>query len=145
MYLIRDTSLDFLVPYVDPIVVLLVVLISISVPVRMAWQALMELLNRTPSPEIVDEVRKIITESTSGLPVEQLFVRVVQPGRTRMVLVHVVLPSDYAPGPLTSLDALRMGTLERLQAAHLATILDMVFTADPKWGAPLSESTHGAV
>ena len=143
--LIRDTPLHFLTPYVDPIVVLIVVLISISVPVRMAWRALMELLNRTPSPEIVDEVREIIDESTSGLPVKQLFVRVVQPGRTRMVLVHVVLPSDYAPGPLASLDALRMSTLERLREAHLATLLDMVFTADEKWGAPLSESSQGVV
>jgi predicted Co/Zn/Cd cation transporter (cation efflux family) len=145
MHLIRDTGLDFLVPYVDPVVVLVVVLISISVPVRMAWQALMELLNRTPSAQIVEDVRKIISESTSALPVEQLFVRVIQPGRTRMVLVYVVLPSDYAPGPLTSLDALRMSTLERLREAHLATVLDMVFTADEKWGAPLNESSQSLV
>jgi predicted Co/Zn/Cd cation transporter (cation efflux family) len=62
-----------------------------------------------------------------------------------MVLVHVVLPSDYAPGPLTSLDALRMSTLERLREAHLATVLDMVFNADEKWGAPLNDSSQSLV
>ena len=37
---IKKTAIEFLVPYVDPALVLVVVLISISEPVRMAWQAL---------------------------------------------------------------------------------------------------------
>jgi hypothetical protein len=34
------------------------------------------------------------------------------------------------------LDAVRTETLKELKTAHLATVLDMVFTADPVWGAP---------
>ncbi len=34
------------------------------------------------------------------------------------------------------LDAVRAETLKELKTAHLATVLDMVFTADPIWGAP---------
>ena len=82
IFVMRDTALDFLVPYVDPIVVLVlvVVLISISVPVRMAWQALMELLNRAPSAEILEDVKQSVREGTQELPVQTLFVRVIQPG-----------------------------------------------------------------
>jgi hypothetical protein len=42
------------------------------------------------------------------------------------------------PRSLESLDALRERTLARLKEAHLATILDMVFTHDRRWGAPES-------
>ena len=84
--LIEGTTFDYLAPYVDPTLVLLVVMISISVPVRMAWQALMELLNRAPHPEIVNRVKEIIQTCTDDLPVRMLFVRVIQPGRTRIVV-----------------------------------------------------------
>ena len=134
--IIRNTSFKFLVPYIDPCLVLVVVLISISVPVRMAWQALMELLNRTPSQEILQEVESIISQSTAHLPVQKLYVRVIQPGRSRMVLVHVVLPTDFQVDGLAMLDAIRRETLEKLKKAHLATALDMVFTTDALWGAP---------
>jgi cation diffusion facilitator family transporter len=134
----KGSTFEYLVPYVDPSLVITVVLLFISIPVRMAWQALMELLNRTPPAEIVQQVTKTVAACTAELPVQQLYVRVIQPGRTRMVLAHVVLPRDFQVRELESLDALRAHTLEVLQKAHLATILDMVFTADPGWGAPFS-------
>ncbi|MBT8328467.1 MAG: hypothetical protein KJN87_02085, partial [Desulfofustis sp.] len=48
VYLIQQTRFSHLTPYIDPLLVLTVVLISILFPIRMAWQALMELLNRAP-------------------------------------------------------------------------------------------------
>ena len=137
--LIEHSSLDYIVPYIDPSLVLVVVLISISVPVRMAGQALMELLNRAPSPEIVQQVEDIVKKCTAGLPVQSHFVRVIQPGRTRMVLAHLVLPTDFKVEGLPALDALRTETLRELKTAHLATVLDMVFTSDPAWGEPLGK------
>ena len=136
--LIQGTSLDFMAPYVDPILVLVVVSISISVPVRMAWYAQMELLNRAPSRDTVEQVTRIVTSATEALPVEKLFVRVIQPGRTRMVLAHVVLPIDFKIEGLPQLDKLRANALGKLKQAHTATALEMVFTADPQWGAPQS-------
>jgi predicted Co/Zn/Cd cation transporter (cation efflux family) len=56
IYLIQDSEYAYLSPYVDPALVLIVVLISISVPIRMAWQSIQGLLNRAPSPEIVSTV-----------------------------------------------------------------------------------------
>jgi predicted Co/Zn/Cd cation transporter (cation efflux family) len=143
IFLIQKTAFAYLVPYIDPSLVLVVVLISISVPVRMAYQALMELLNRTPSPEIVREVSRIVEDCTALLPVQDQVVRVIQPGRTRMVLVHLVLPPDFRVVGLPALDAIRADTLEKLQEAHPGTFLDIVFTADPDWGAYAEPVSRG--
>ncbi len=140
LFLMRGTDYESLMPYVDPIVVLTVVLISVSVPVRMAWRALMELLNRAPSPEILSEVTREVREAVKELPVRKLFVRVIQPGRTRMVLAHVVLPRDFQVESLTRLDDIRATTQQRLQQTHPATAIDMVFTADSDVGAPTATS-----
>jgi predicted Co/Zn/Cd cation transporter (cation efflux family) len=58
-----------------------------------------------------------------------------------MVMAHVVLPTDFQVEGLPALDTLRAETLKELKSAHLATVLDMVFTADPVWGAPSSLNT----
>ncbi len=109
----------------------------------MAWHALMALLNRAPDGAIVAHVTDIVDQGLSELPVKERFVRVVQPGRDRMVLVHVVLPADYAPDGLGHLDSVRAKTHALLCEAHAATIVDVLFTSDRRWGAPLSDGGFG--
>ena len=60
-----------------------------------------------------------------------------------MVLVHVVLPADYGPDRLTALDAVRTQTYLKLREAHVATVVDMLFTTDRRWGAPISDDGFG--
>lgn len=139
VYLIRDSEFSYLTPYVDPVLVVTVVLISISVPIRMAWNALMELLNRAPSEAVVRSVEEVVTRCLSDLPVTESFVRVLQPGRTRLVSVHVVLPEEYPVTGLRELDQIRKKTEVELQNLHSSTYLDLIFTADRRWGAPLND------
>ena len=87
---------------------------------------------------VIDYNEKSYT-SRADLPVQERFIRTIQPGRQRMVLLHVVLPSDYRPEDMTSFDAVRARVQNALCEAHVATIADVLFTADRQWGAPLSE------
>ena len=143
IFVLRALGLDALAPYVDPSVVLVVVLVSLGVPVRMAWRALMALLNRAPTEEIVEQVTNVVDANLAELPVQERFVRVVQPGRQRLVLVHAVLPPDFKIEDLRQLDAIREQTCRALAQAHVATIADILFTADRRWGAPLSDGGAG--
>ncbi|MDJ0951288.1 MAG: cation diffusion facilitator family transporter [Alphaproteobacteria bacterium] len=135
---LQAVGLDRWTPYVDPTVVVIVALASVSVPGRMTWQAVMELLNRAPPKKIRRQVTKTLRECLADLPVQGLFVRVIQPGRTRMVTVHVVLPSDFRIAGLGQLDGIRAKSLAALEQGHPGVVLDMVFTADPAWGAPVA-------
>ncbi len=136
IFAIEDTDWAFLIPYVDPGLVMLVCLITIMVPIRMAWRALMELLNRAPEPKVTEQVTQIIRDCTADLPVEQLFVRMIQPGRTRLILAHVVLPADFPIKNLQLLDSYRRKTQAQLLDQHRDTWLDLLFTADASFGAP---------
>jgi cation diffusion facilitator family transporter len=140
IWMIKGTPYEYVAPYLDPALVLLVVLISLSVPIRMAWTALMGLLNRAASAETTDQISAIVDASLETLPVQERFVRVIQPGRMLMISVHVVLPPDYKPESLKMLDRQRQKTLEQLQDRHKNVILDMFFTTDRQWGAPMSET-----
>jgi len=136
---IEGTALAPAAPYVDPGLVLLVVIVSVGAPIRFAWQSLMELLNRAPSSELVESIRERLESSLQGLPVRWISLRVVQPGRTRLVLAHVVLPAEFSPGSLEELDRVREQAWEELRLECPETVLDIVFTADPHWGALADE------
>ncbi len=139
IFLVQGTRYEFLAKYIDPALVIVVVIISISIPVRMAWQSLLELLNRAPSRDIVAQVKEVIVEKTGSLPVEEVFVRVIQPGRSRMVLAHVILPIEFQPNTLVQLDDIRDETLTGLKRLHLETVVDLVFTSNRYWGLPVDE------
>lgn len=141
----RALQLDALTLYVDPAVVVVVVGISLVVPVRMSWKALMELMNKAPESSVIEQVTGIVDANTTELPVQERFVRVVQPGRQRMILVHIVLPANYKPDRLDRFDAIRAQILSELIEVHAATIVDILFTADRRWAAPLSDGGAGGV
>lgn len=127
-----------LVPYVDAVLVLLVVLLCLSVPIRMASRAIMELLNRAPPASVAVPVRAAIEDALSGLPVQALYVRMVRPGRMLYVTVHVVLPEDYALHTLGELDAAYHRVYEAVRRVHRITVADVVFTADEALAAPIA-------
>ena len=133
-----------LTPYADPFLVSVIVLISIAVPVRMAWRALAAMLNRAPPPEARAPIVATIRETLSDLPSQMVYVRMIRPGRTWLVAVHVVLPVDFPVAGLATLDDIR----ERVQASvrrdHGFAIVDVLFTADRKWAEPTAAAAAEA-
>ncbi len=123
-------------PYVDPLLVAGVVLIFLGVPIRLASRAIMELLNRAPPPAITNPVRQAIEQALEPLPVDKLYVRMVRPGRTLYVAIHVVLPTDFRIGGLAELDAVRVRLDRAVRGVHGNAVVDAMFTADERWAAP---------
>tara|TARA_A100001391_G_scaffold178050_1_gene142323 strand:+ start:5207 stop:6151 length:945 start_codon:yes stop_codon:yes gene_type:complete len=126
-----------IVPYVDSVLVIAVVLFCLGMPIRMARGALRELLNRAPPRQLRRPVRAAIEGALADLPVRQLEVRMVRPGRQLYVMTHVVLPAGYAPaGGLAELDQVRERLRQAVAGVCPNTVTDTLFTADPKWAAP---------
>jgi len=128
------------IPYVDSVLVIAVVLFCLSVPIRMARGAIMELLNRTPPRALRRPVLAAIDAALTELPVRQCQVRMVRPGRQLYVMIHVVLPESYALTSLAQLDALRDRLQRAVSAVYPNQITDTLFTADPKWAEPCDGS-----
>ncbi len=76
---------------VDPVLVGLVVILTLGVPIRMARRGLLALLQRAPALDVVDSIEGLVRSALADLPIRTLYVRVVQPGRTTYVLIHVLL------------------------------------------------------
>lgn len=121
--------------YVDPAMVALVVLLSLAVPVRMAFTGLLALLNRAPAAPVVAAMEAEVRTALGPLPVSRLWVRAIQPGRTSYVVVHVLLPPDTELD-LAAADRLRGAVIAALTARHAPAVVDVVFTAVEAHAAP---------
>lgn len=137
VWIINDTRFSELAPYVDPVVVLLVVVISIAIPAREAWTALMQLVNRAPSPDVVHRIESNVKEAMKDLklPEHQTVIRVLNPGRMRLVMIHIILPADYTAS-IQQLDTIREKITEPLCQDYRLTLVDTVFTADHDYAGP---------
>jgi predicted Co/Zn/Cd cation transporter (cation efflux family) len=134
-FLLKRAGLDTAALYVDPVLVGLVVLISLGVPIRMAGEGLLALLNRAPPARITAAIEAVVRDRLSDLPHRAIYVRTVKPGRTAYVTIHVLLPENAALD-LAAADALRRRVIDALVAAHAPVIVDVVFTAIEEYAAP---------
>jgi len=121
---------------VDPILVSLVVILTIVVPIRMCWHAMLALLKRAPDAKVVTGIEALVTQALGDLPIRGLFTRVVQPGRTLYALVHVLLSEEQAGMDVRRMDELRRAAVAAVADQHTPIILDIVFTAIDEFAAP---------
>jgi predicted Co/Zn/Cd cation transporter (cation efflux family) len=133
--LLQRADLDTAALYVDPVLVGLVVLISLGVPIRMAGEGLLALLNRAPPASVTAAIETLVRDRLSDVANRAIYVRTVKPGRTAYVTIHVLLPED-ATLDLATADALRRRVIDALVAAHAPVIVDVVFTAIEEYAAP---------
>lgn len=125
-------------PYVDSVLVMAVVVLCLGVPVRMASQALQELLNKTPDETVAEPVREAVARGLADIETRAVRVRMVRPGRLLYVMVHVVLADDHPQSSLAGQDRLRKRIEEEVRQYYSPVVCDVVFTADTRWAAPSS-------
>jgi cation diffusion facilitator family transporter len=122
--------------YIDAAFVVAVVLLTITVPLREARDALGGLLNEAPDEATVAAVRADVAAALGGLELERFYLRVLRPGRTTYVLVHVLLPRGGLGLDVAAADGWREKVLAALAPRHAPLDLDVIFTGDPVFAAP---------
>jgi predicted Co/Zn/Cd cation transporter (cation efflux family) len=133
MVLLEGTALAWLLPYIDPAVVIALVVLSAPLPIGIVRANWNQLLGRTPGPDIQQEARSRVNESLKGVPDVTPHLRLLQTGRTYYVQIYLQI------GPRSGLDSLK--DLDRLRDRVYRSVLkdapevglDVIFTRDPKW------------
>lgn len=123
---------------VDPALVILVVLLTLPVPVRMAHEALKGLLQAAPDARVVAEIEEAVRATTEPLAPVRIFVRALLPGRRLYVLIHVLLDARATGLTVAEADRLRADLVAALQVEGApASVVDVVFTSRPAFAEPV--------
>ncbi|MGB5163437.1 MAG: cation diffusion facilitator family transporter [Thermoanaerobaculia bacterium] len=129
-FFVDRTRWSQLVDYVDPALVIVLVLAVISTPIRIVWDGLGELLGAAPKEPVQREVEEKFRELLEGYPVVKTVLRMERVGRTSYLLAHVVVEPDLPLAGIEELDELRRQIASGIQELHPSWIVDTVFVAD---------------
>ena len=130
--LIQGTELEWVSPYIDPVVLALVCLAVIPVPARTVKQALADILLVTPSDlkQHVDDVAQVMVRRYQFISYRAYVARV---GRGRQIELYFIVPTDWPPKRLQEWDQIRDEIGEAISGEGPDRWLTIAFTTDPKW------------
>ena len=131
-YLVQGTSLEWVSPYIDPVILAVVCVVIIPLPISTIRQALADIFLVTPADlkEHVDEVAKAFKEK-HGLLSYRAYV--AQMGRCREIEIYFIVPPDAPSRTIQEWDALREEVGEMIGDKGPDRWLTVVFTGDPEW------------
>jgi cation diffusion facilitator family transporter len=121
------------VPYIDPVLVIVVVLAILVVPIRIVREGLREILGFAPPSEVQADVRARIEGAVGEMPTAMVRVNMMKIGRFFYVLNQVVVSPEFRPGRVGELDGVRARIAKAMEGFEPTPIVDTVFTEDEKW------------
>ncbi|GGF46158.1 cation diffusion facilitator transporter [Youhaiella tibetensis] len=134
---IQGTSLQWLSPYIDPVVLAVICVVIIPIPLGTIRQALADILLVTPADlkAHVDGVAQDFVERYGFLSYRAYVARV---GRGRQIELYFIVPHDRPAARLEEWDRIRDEVSAALGPDSPDRWLTIAFTTDPEWADGVS-------
>jgi cation diffusion facilitator family transporter len=123
------------VPYVDPLLTTVLVVVMIRIPARMIQDNLGEMLQAAPTPPVQTEVRERFDQTVRGLAFERTRIRMLKVGRFMYLLIHILVPAGFSVSRVEELDDIRQRIADGLEGVHPRLFIDTVFTEREEWAS----------
>jgi predicted Co/Zn/Cd cation transporter (cation efflux family) len=131
-FLIQGTDIEWVSPYIDPIVLALVCLVVIPVPVGTMMQAVADILLVTPS-DLKQHVDKIAQEVVRRYGFVSYRAYVARVGRGRQIELYFIVPTNWPAKRLEEWDQIRDEIGDAVGDEGPDRWLTIAFTTDPEW------------
>ena len=129
-YLLSRTEYSWIVPYVDPVMVIVLILVMIRLPLSALREGIGDLLLGAPPGDMQAGIKEKVSAVLSGFPMERHSVRMVKVGRHIFVSVNVLLPDGAPISSMADFDGIRQRIDRELTGLHPEIIADTLFTGD---------------
>ncbi len=132
-YALRGTSFSWMVDYADPGVVLLLVVLSASLPYSIIRTGFRELLLAAPPMDIQEEVKRLLDPELEAIPKEDYMVRMVKVGRFLHINIYILLADDHGVDGVRHQDEIRQRITSLLTEQYQDITVDVLFTCEPRF------------
>jgi cation diffusion facilitator family transporter len=130
--MLQGGDYQWLVPYLDSLVLAGICLAVLPLPLRSAWRAMREVLQVAP-PELDGKVKQVMTAFVAERGFSGFSSHVAKMGRMQFVEIHILTTPDWGFGSIGEVDRLRDEIATRLGARDEGFWLTIDFTSDPGW------------
>ena len=131
--LMDGSTLDYLTPYADPVLVIALVVLSAPVPYTVVRGNLRELLMGAPDEDVQGAVKKLLAEQTAELPIDDVVLRMNKMGRSLYLHIYLLVAESRRNATLADIDAVRGEIISSLGERFPELSVDVVFTMERRW------------
>ncbi|MCR8922000.1 cation diffusion facilitator family transporter [Dasania sp. GY-MA-18] len=129
-WVINQTEYADLAPYVDPLLLMILVVLALPIPGRILLDSLREVILMAPPAKVVDEIEAKLFELLGHIPHQLIELRVTKRGRNTYVLVHLVVSDEFKVNSIKELDQIRYDTMAAIKVWNPEVVLDILFVQD---------------
>ena len=129
-WLINQTEYASFAPYVDPLLLTILVVLALPIPLKILLESLREVVLMAPPTEIVDEIDEKLHEYLGHIPHKLIECRVTKRGRNTYVLVHLVVTEAFKINRIKELDDIRHQAMHRMEQWNPEIVMDILFVED---------------
>jgi len=120
-------------PYVDPGLVMVLVILMVGIPVRIVLKGVGQLLKVAPNQEAQQEIRSRVEAVLDAAEMPRRVIRMVRVGREFWLLNHVLVPADRRVCDVADLDEIRAAIAGAVADTQPGLVVDTVFTTKKEW------------
>ncbi|MDX1348011.1 MAG: cation transporter [Thiomicrorhabdus chilensis] len=122
------------VPYVDPLVILILILVVLPMPLQILKHNGMQIVGRTGNDEASQFLQSQVEAVFASVEYSDIKTRYLQAGRMMYVQVYVQMQAD-TDFDLLEQDRYRDALFQHLKQTHDYLSLDVIYTTHPIWVA----------
>lgn len=132
-FVLQDTPWSAVAVYVDPVLVLLLVLGIMKFPIDIVRHGVFQLLLAAPDPELQAKCSAQLDTVLHRPAYKRVSVRMSQVGRLLYIQVQVLVGDDDGPQSLDDQDSVRSRIASALEGLHPELVVDVLFTHQSRW------------
>lgn len=130
---LQKTSFSWLTPYADPLLVIVLVLVTLPIPLKIIVKSTRQLLLGSPQLDLQQKIRAVFEHSANVFPYEKIWLRTTEISEVLYLHVYWLLPEQCAKLKVEDLDLIRQGIVAALQQEIPTLEADIIFTRDTHW------------
>ncbi len=132
-WMIQGTRWAAVGPYIDPGLVMVLVVLMVGIPVRIVLTGVGQLLKVAPDQEIQRQIRGRVEAVLDAAEMPKRVMRMVRIGREFWLLNHVLVPADRRVCDVADLDEIRAAIADAVADTEPGMVVDTVFTSKKEW------------
>lgn len=132
-WLIESTSLAWLVPYVDSILVIVLVIATTPVPLKILAHGGRQVFQMAPEEPVRRAVYDRVEKVLRGVAAEESKLRIVRVGRFLYIAMHILVVPEARCEDVSDLDELRDRLRESLADLDERVVVEVIFTRSGRY------------
>ena len=131
--LIEGSQWSRFIPYADPTIVTIIIIITSPIPIQIILDNIRQLLLGSPQSPMRQHIEQLFQSAIEGVPCAGKRLRITQIGRYLYLNIYWLLPENFELTSVRQLDRIRENIETVLKPEYRDLNVEVIFTQNEQW------------